>query len=293
VTTDETEERPPGPDLAAMRRVVGEGILLAGGTRAILLQIADPAIGRAVAEHSDFGARPLDRLRATMEYIYGITFGSSWEAAQVRSRVNSAHGGVAGAGYDARDPDLQLWVAATLYDTAVAVYERFFGPIPDQTADDVYRQYAALGTALQVLPAAWPADRTAFASYWTAGLANLAVTPRTRSIAKDLLFPRPIALRPFAPLNRLLTAGLLPASLREGYGIPWDGRRRWMFDAVMGSAALVVPRLPRGVRHLPKTYYLRGLRRRIGTPAPTGGPGGPSAPSGPVGPTYRTGGDVV
>jgi uncharacterized protein (DUF2236 family) len=49
-----------------MRLVAREGALLAGGARAILLQIAHPAVGRGVAEHSDFAGRPLDRLRATL-----------------------------------------------------------------------------------------------------------------------------------------------------------------------------------------------------------------------------------
>jgi uncharacterized protein (DUF2236 family) len=49
-----------------LRDIAGEAILLAGGGRAILMQIAHPAVGRGVAEHSDFASRPLDRLHATM-----------------------------------------------------------------------------------------------------------------------------------------------------------------------------------------------------------------------------------
>lgn len=246
-----------------MRRVVGEGVLLAGGARAILLQVANPAVGRAVAEHSDFAARPLDRLRATLEYVYGVTFGTSAEAASVSQTVDAAHHGVAGSGYDARDPGLQLWVAATLYDTAVGVYERVFGPMPSALADAVYRQYAVLGTALQVPAAMWPPDRTAFARYWDRAATELQVTPPARSIARDVLYPRPLVLRPLAPVNRLVTAGMLPAALRNAYGMPWTGRRQRRFDAVMDGLALVWPRLPTHLRQLPKAYYLRALRRRL------------------------------
>lgn len=246
-----------------MRRVVGEGVLLAGGARAILLQVAHPAVARAVAEHSDFAARPLQRLRATLRYVYGVTFGTPSETRYVREAVGAVHERVAGSGYDANDPELQLWVAATLYDTAARVYERVFGPMPSAMADAVYRQYAVLGTALQVPASMWPADRKAFAAYWAAMTAGLEVTPLARSIAGDVLFPRPLVLRPLAPVNRLVTAGLLPDSVRSAYGMPWDVRRQRRLDAVMGGLALVYPRLPTGLRQLPKSYHLRALRRRL------------------------------
>jgi uncharacterized protein (DUF2236 family) len=63
------------PQNAEMQRVAREGALLAGGARAILLQVAHPAVGRGVAEHSDFATRPLDRLRTTLTYVYCVTFG--------------------------------------------------------------------------------------------------------------------------------------------------------------------------------------------------------------------------
>ena len=43
-----------------------EGILLAGAGRAILLQLANPAIGSGVAEHSTFTQRPVNRLKGTL-----------------------------------------------------------------------------------------------------------------------------------------------------------------------------------------------------------------------------------
>jgi uncharacterized protein (DUF2236 family) len=46
-----------------------EGVLLAGAGRAILLQIANPAVGHGVAEHSDFSTRAFDRFRAPHTYV--------------------------------------------------------------------------------------------------------------------------------------------------------------------------------------------------------------------------------
>ena len=128
---------------AEMRAVAREGALLAGGARAILLQIAHPGVARGVAEHSDFAGRPLDRLRATLTYVYGVTFGTPEESRAVAAMVTEAHRSVAGAGYRASDPELQLWVAATLYDTALLIYEQLFGALDPAVAEKVYEQYAA------------------------------------------------------------------------------------------------------------------------------------------------------
>src|SRR2546423_11823956 len=122
---------------AEMRAVAREGALLAGGARAILLQVAHPAVGRGVVEHSDFAYRPLDRLRATLTYVYCVTFGTPEEIERVAEMVTAAHRNVVGAGYRATDPELQLWVAATLYDTALLVYEDLFGPLDPVAADKV------------------------------------------------------------------------------------------------------------------------------------------------------------
>ena len=68
-----------------------EGILLAGAGRAILLQLANPAVGRGVAEHSTFVDRPVNRLKGTLTYVYGVVYGTDVQVDAVRRRVNRAH----------------------------------------------------------------------------------------------------------------------------------------------------------------------------------------------------------
>ena len=45
-------------DAAVIRRVAREGLLLAGGGRATLLQVAHPGVAQRVYDHSDFADRP-------------------------------------------------------------------------------------------------------------------------------------------------------------------------------------------------------------------------------------------
>ena len=246
-----------------MRRVAREGALLAGGARAILLQVAHPAVGRGVAEHSDFATRPLDRLRTTLTYVYCVTFGTPEEIEAVSAAVTAAHRKVIGTGYRATDPELQLWVAATLYDTALLVYQELFGPLDPAIADNVYSQYAVLGTALQVPPGMWPADRAAFGAYWQHNIETLEVSDEARRVARDLLSANhaPLLLKAAMPLNRFLTAAWLPDRIRSQYDLAWSEGDQRRYDALKRFGSPLYRLVPVAIREAPKTHYLREMRR--------------------------------
>lgn len=259
--------RPCSTGGCGLADIAAEGILLLGAGRAILLQIANPAVGHGVAAHSDFASRPLDRLQNTMTYVYAVVYGNPKQVTAVRRRVNRAHAPVrrgasdGSRGYSAFDPRLQLWVVATLYDTAVTVYERIYGPLDDASADRIYHDYAALGSALQVPKSLWPADRAAFKAYWNHQLQALETDEVTRRVAHDLLHPRgvPLWLRAGMPLARLVTAGLLPEAVRNSFVLPWSVGRQRRFDVVMQCCSAVYPLLPRRIRHGLRDYYLGQL----------------------------------
>jgi uncharacterized protein (DUF2236 family) len=231
-----------------------EGILLAGGACAILLQLADPVVAGGVAEHSDFASRPLDRLRGTLTYLYVIVYGTPDEARGIARQVGDAHRSVPGAD----DVDRQLWVAATIYDTAMRVRELVYGELSAEDAESLLADYSVIATALGVPPAAWPANRTAFTQYWAQ--TPLDVGDAARAVATELLYPRhaPWWVRLLMPSVRVITAGLLDAPLCEAYGLANDERR---FRRLLRTARSVYPRLPAFVRHAPKRHYLRAFRR--------------------------------
>jgi uncharacterized protein (DUF2236 family) len=244
--------------------IAGEAVLLAGGARAILLQIANPAVGHGVAEHSSFAANPLSRLRNTLTYVYVVAFGTSEEIGRIVRVVHGAHSPVRAAEYDAADPQLQLWVNATLYDTALRLHAKIFGPLSEADADALYQEYAMLGTALGMPRELWPTDRAAFRVYWEDATANLAVDDQTRAVARALLHPRrvPLWLRMSMPLARLVTAGLLTAQQRDLYRLPWSIRRQRRFEQAIRITAAIYPRLPGRIRHWPRDHYLRQFRAR-------------------------------
>jgi uncharacterized protein (DUF2236 family) len=245
----------------ALRNLGAEGVLLAGGGRAILLQLANPAIGHAVAEHSRFADDPLRRLRNTLTYVYALVFGTPAQVATVTRMVQNAHAPVRSANYDSSDARLQLWVTATLYDTASGLHERIFGALSTADADAVYRDYAIVGTALGMPVELWPPDRSAFRRYFNGELGGLSVDSAVRAVSVQLLHPRtgPFWMRAAMPLARLTTAALLPPQLREAYALPWSAGRERRFDRIMWWTVLVYPRLPRRLREWPKNHLLRVL----------------------------------
>ncbi|MEW1809628.1 oxygenase MpaB family protein [Pseudarthrobacter phenanthrenivorans] len=248
-----------------------EGILLAGAGRAILLQLANPAIGRGVADHSTFTERPVNRLKGTLTYVYAVVYGNEAQVNEVRRRVNRAHVPVhraadkASAGYSAFDPALQLWVVATLYDTALTIIEKIYGPLDDAAADAMYRDYARIGTSLQLPAGMWPKDRAAFEGYWAEHLQGLRAEYAGVRVARGLLFPKHTALwyRAIIPPARFLTAGLLPEPLRQDFGLPWSDRHERRFNRTFRILAATYPRLPQGIRYWFKDYCLRELDRDL------------------------------
>lgn len=252
-----------------LRSIAGEALSLAGGGRALLLQIAHPAVGRGVAEHSDFANRIVDRFHATVMFVYAAVFAPPAAFDAVRRRVDQAHRPVHAArsgdlpAYSAFDSDLQLWVSATLYATMIDLNERVYGPLTDASRERVYRDFRQLGLNLQLRPEAWPSDTVEFAQYWSGMLLHLDVTEATRELAGHILHPSgvPVWLRTALPASRLVTAGLLPPSVRQQFGLPWDTRLEHRFDRRMRWAAAVYPHVPAVLRHRPRDVYLRQLQR--------------------------------
>jgi uncharacterized protein (DUF2236 family) len=249
---------------------VGETFLFLGAGATVLLQMAEPGVGHGVSDHSTVLSRPLDRLRTTMTYVYAVTLGSEEERRAIVRVTNKAHvpihsqpdGPVA---YNGFDPELQLWVAATLYKNGHDLYERFFGPMDAVTADRIYQQSAVYGTALQVKPEMWPATRAEFDAYWQRKIDELTADDQVRGFVHKLLRggDSPLVIRLGMPLNRFVTTGLLPPRIREQLQLSWSPIDQRLFDALMTVMPPIYRLVPRSLRWLPARYYLWDMRRRL------------------------------
>jgi uncharacterized protein (DUF2236 family) len=246
-----------GPDTVTWR-VNREAVLLLGGGRALLMQVAHPLVAAGVEQHSGYERHPWRRLVRTLDTVTAIVFGSGAESERAAARLRRAHEHVHGVSrdgvpYDARDPDLLLWVWATLVDTSVTVYERCLRPLGETERERYYREQMRFALACGVPEGHWPASFAAFARYVDETTArDLRVGEDARRIAATVVGPRVAApLRaPLAVVN-LATVGLLPPPLRRAYGFGWDGRRERALRLLLGSAAATRALLPGQLREFP------------------------------------------
>lgn len=249
---------------------VGEAFLFLGAGATVLMQMAEPGVGHGVSDHSSVLSRPMDRLRTTMTYVYAVTLGSDEERRALVRMTNRAHVPIrskpgAKVPYNGFDPDLQLWVAATLYKNGQDLYERFLGPMDEQTADRIYRQSAIYGTALQVKPESWPATRAAFDEYWAGKLDDLEIDGQVRTFIHKLMSggDSPWFIRLGMPLNRWMTRGLLPADIREQLHWTWSTTDQRLFDLFFTVVPPVYRMIPKRLRWAPAGYYLWDMRKRL------------------------------
>ena len=238
-----------------IRRVDGEAVLLLGGGRALLMQLAHPQVAAGVADHSDFGSDPFGRLRRTLETTYAIVFGTEEQALEASGSLRAVHERVSGPGYQANDPELLLWVHATLVDTALRVYRRFLRPLDPEEAERYYRESTVMAEVLGVPRELQPRDLAAFRTYVRTMVGTLEVTDTARRLAREVLRPRlPWPTEPALVLARELTAGLLPRPLRVQYGLGWDRPRKAALLLAGAASRLVLPRVPPVVRRAPRRF---------------------------------------
>lgn len=258
-----------------IRQVNREMVLLLGGGRALLMQLAHPAVAAGVADHSHFRQEPLRRLWRTMDTMWAVVFGDSRESSDAVERVAEIHERVHGnrthhgavKSYDARDPRLLLWVHATLVDSALAAYDLFVRRLSPDGKNAYYDDMKRFGCLFGIPKEMMPRSLADFYVYMSGmiGGGEIAVSETARGLAKDILRPRPWVLKPGAPLQNLVTAGLLPGPLRAAYGLEWNERRetklRWIAGAIRG----LLPIVPKIIRVVPRARAAEKEFRRVGS----------------------------
>lgn len=256
--------------MTPVRRVNAERLVVLGWGRAILMQVAHPLVASGVYAHSSVragGVQQIVRLHRTIKAMLDLVAGDEATARRAAAGIDAIHRRVrgtleqpagrhqAGTPYDARDPDLLLWVHATLTTTLPETYERLVGPLPPGAHDEYCREAAAGAGLLGLPPKRCPLSVSELEAYVDDMLTSgaLAVTPAAKEVARILLHP-PLAVSPWplGRLHRLLTVGTLPAPLRAGYGLPFDDADRAALDGWCARVRRLRRRLPDVVALWPK-----------------------------------------
>ena len=258
-------------------------LLLGAGPRALLLQIAHPSVAAGVAEHSNFREDPWRRLDGTIRSYLTIVYGSTPAARAEVRRLNELHSGITGSGYSARDPELALWVHATLIESTIAAYDAWLEPLSREHRARFYDESKPVGRAFGIPNRMLPADIDAFDTYYAAMLAPAGPvhpSPVARDLAGTILRP------PLAPLAKLVppevvyavrpvleripietyswamwpSVGLLPAGVREEYRFRWGPLERTVSAWLVAGWQAWLPLIPTRWRWMP---HARAADRRV------------------------------
>lgn len=239
---------------SVVRRLHRERLVLFSGVRALLMQACDPLAVVGFRRHSIIFDDPQTRLRRTDEWMSRIYFGSVEEAEEtgravaamhrrVRGRTPARYGPIAkGTPYDANDPELALWVLATLADSALVYYERIFGALPREERERYWREYRRVGEVLGMPADSIPAGYADLRDYMDGRLrdGSLWISEERRRQAVGIILEPPFsgwqrtAAMPLTETVKLVSTGLLPDPVRDLFGFSWDPGR----EALLRSALL-------------------------------------------------------
>jgi uncharacterized protein (DUF2236 family) len=239
----------PVPDALPLSRrsvswkVLAEPVAFFGGGRAVLLQVAHPKVGAGVEQHSTYATDPWARLFRTVDVMAKLSFAEPAVSAEQARLLDAMHRRVAGTTaegehYAALDPELLVWVWATLVETGLLMYERVFSPLTTAERDQYYEEWKLVAYGCGVPRGGCPTSWNDFESYVARMVGEeLRVTRAALSVAHATMVPPlpwPLTWLSARP-QQLVTIGTFPPALRDGFGFVWDGGRerrlRWFFAA--------------------------------------------------------------
>jgi uncharacterized protein (DUF2236 family) len=207
-----------------------------GGGAAVLLQVAHPLVAQGVAQHSDYERDLWRRLARTLRALYLVTFGTEEEAERAGAAVQAVHRQVngttgvklgrfpAGTRYSACDPELMLWVHATLVHTSLSAYQLFERALSQTEQESYYDDMAIVAQLFGAPATVIPPTLDEFRVYFDEQIGgdSISVTPVAHQIAAVIMrAPLPVPFRLIAPAHRLATPAQLPQRLRDEYGFRW------------------------------------------------------------------------
>jgi len=198
--------------------------LFVGGTAAVILELAQPAVRAGVWEHSSFRKDPLSRLRRTGLAAMTSVYGARSVAEPMIARVVRMHAAVQGTTpggirYSANDPQLLTWVHATAAFGFAEAYKRYVQPLSTQNLDDFYREGAPLSRLYGAIDAPHSvAEMQALFASTRSWLAPSAIIFEFLRIMRETAaFPRP--LHWLQPMLLRAAVELIPEWLRESLGL--------------------------------------------------------------------------
>ncbi|MYT74518.1 MULTISPECIES: oxygenase MpaB family protein [unclassified Streptomyces] len=269
---------PPPPPGGVLWDTAGDIRSLLALPAAFVLQVAHPAVGAGVDDHSVFRTDPWGRgtrsLTSVLLWVYG-----GETAAEEGRRLRRVHRDISGTDprgrrYHALTPAHYAWVHATGYPVSRRARRYFARPFTPEEDERFYAEWLMVGRILGIHDRDMPQTVGEFWPYYERMLAreigsNVVVAELTDAHRAIPAPPGPWVLRLLWPLLRpvlartlrFLSIGLLPPEARAAIGLPWSPRQERRLRRWSALVRLTVPHLPERLRYLPMARRARAATR--------------------------------
>lgn len=229
-----------------------------GSSRALLLQTSHPKVAAGVAQHSDYRRDPFGRAFRTFDAVLKLAFANPSVSRRQSTRMDKRHRPVTGTTsggdhYDARDPDLLLWVWATLTGTALLAYERVHGRLHEVDRHRYYDEQKLFARGCNVPADLVPDTLDQFEAYMDRVVADeLEPTPEGDDVARFTFHPAvpPVVAPLVGWVMRWTAAALFPPPVRRMYGLSWSSAHERRFEQALRVLAVVDRATPEPLRML-------------------------------------------
>jgi uncharacterized protein (DUF2236 family) len=277
-TDEEVLALVPAPGSVTWVRAADACTLIAAGY-ALVLQVAHPTVGIGVAEHSRYREDPWERLVRTLDFTTALLYAEPPAAAAAARELRARHTRIRGtrpdgSRYHALEPDAFAWVWASLYEAIAAAHRHFGDPMAREEDEQLWIEWRRLGRLLGVRERDLPATLDGYRGYFDEIVYDvLEDNASVQGVLATIAQPAcPHALRrlgpawrlgtlPGAHALRLATAGLLPAVLRERFGLGWTLAQELELRALGTASRAASLVLPQRLRAFGPTY-LRWRQQR-------------------------------
>jgi uncharacterized protein (DUF2236 family) len=247
-------------DTSMLRRVHRERVLALSGGRALLMMAAHPVAWQGFFRSTSSLHEPYERLQRAALVLQTITWGERARADRMCAHVRRAHRNARGVledgtPYRADDPELLLWILASIVDSAQLVFERWVRPLTDEERERYWQDWRLVGKLFAIPYARSPRTYDDFRAYVDDMVEHeLEVVPEARALSRQIVLdpPVPLAARPLIEIANTVTAGTLPPRVRRMYGLSWDPVREVGLRVnAEWSRRILLPLLPPGLRLTP------------------------------------------
>lgn len=233
-----------GPDSITWRAYASPASSV-GVATAVLMQMIHPRVVRMIDQASSVREDPAKRAAGTARYGITITYGDTETAERAGEVLRTIHSHkraidpVSGEPYTPNEPDLLLWVHATLVWAVLAACERWGPPFTAAERDRFVDEQRISARLVGLDPEAAPRSVAELDAYMDGMQPHLGYVTATRFM-REMMVPPKLPFTPAGLVQLTMTRAavdLLPPAIQDLYGFRWSGLNHLLVR--LGSALIM------------------------------------------------------